>query len=412
MPGYKVLSLLLALAGVLIQEPVANEVRGLWILRSSLTSPEAITELVRTAKDGGYNTLLVQVRSRGDAYYDAEVDPRAADLASQPATFDPLETVLAAGHAAGLKVHAWINVSLVSSSASLPRSREHIVARHPEWLMVPRALATPLSNVDPRTPAYLTRLVRWYAGERETVEGLFLSPIPEGAQDYTVSVVTDLMRSYALDGAHLDYIRYPAGDFDYSAASLRAFRASHEALVTAPERERLDRAARTDPTVWTRTFPVAWTTFRTQRLTTLVQRIRGVVKAERPNAILSSAVLPDPAVARERYLQDWPAWAEAGMLDVICPMAYATTVKAFAAQVAAATAGAHGRPLWMGIGAWRLSVGQTASHLTTARRADAAGVLLFSYDSLLTTGARRGGYFTQLRPALLNEGRGSQRQSP
>jgi hypothetical protein len=100
------------------------------------------------------------------------------------------------------------------------------------------------------------------------------------------------------------------------------------------------------------------------------------------------------------------------MLDVICPMAYATTVKAFAAQVAAATAGAHGRPLWMGIGAWRLSVGQTASHLTTARRADAAGVLLFSYDSLLTTGARRGGYFTQLRPALLNEGRGSQRQSP
>jgi uncharacterized lipoprotein YddW (UPF0748 family) len=278
--------------------------------------------------------------------------------------------------------------------------------------MVPRALAAPLANIDPRTPPYLAQLVRWYASERESVEGLFLSPIPEGAQDYTASVVADLMRSYALDGVHLDYIRYPAGEFDYSAAALQAFRASHEALVAPAERERLDRAARTDPTVWTRTFPVAWTSFRTQRLTALVQRIRRIVKAERPTAILSSAVIPDPALARARYLQDWSSWAEAGMLDVVCPMAYATSVDAFADQVAAATAGAHGRPVWMGIGAWRLPVGQTATHLTAARRAGSAGVLLFSYDSLLTAGTRRGAYFTQLRSALVNDGRGGQRQSP
>src|SRR5690606_16902094 len=107
------------------QENLQEDVRGLWVLRSSLTTPGKIDELVRTAVDGGYNTLLVQVRGRGDAYYQSAVDPRSDDLAGQPASFDPLQRVIERAQASGLKVHAWFNVNLVSGAAGLPRSRTH-----------------------------------------------------------------------------------------------------------------------------------------------------------------------------------------------------------------------------------------------------------------------------------------------
>jgi uncharacterized lipoprotein YddW (UPF0748 family) len=381
--------------------PQPTEVRGLWVLRSSLGSPERIAELVRTATAGGYNTLLVQVRGRGDAYYRSTLEPRAAELSRQPASFDPLAVTLETAHAAGLSVHAWFNVNLVSSAITVPRAREHVVVRHPEWLMVPESLAAGMGRLDPRSAGYVGQLARWSRGQNDAVEGLYLSPLPAGSQDHTVSVITELMRAYPLDGLHLDYIRYPSADFDYSRAGLQEFRTAHIGAAPAAERERLDRQSKTDPVAWTRMYPTAWEDFRRDRLTMLVRRIRTAVKAERPGAILSSAVVPDPEEARNRKMQDWTAWAREGLLDVICPMAYATTLDAFAAQVASTSTAAHGRPVWAGIGAWRLPVDRAAQHLAAARRGGAAGVLLFSYDSLLVTGSPRGVYFRQLRPSLV-----------
>src|SRR5205823_620760 len=86
------------------------EVRALWVLRTSLTTPAAIAALVRTARQRGFNTLLVQVRGRGDAYYDSALEPRATDLIRQPSNFDPLATVIREAHDGGLRVHAWINL--------------------------------------------------------------------------------------------------------------------------------------------------------------------------------------------------------------------------------------------------------------------------------------------------------------
>ncbi|MDA1307668.1 MAG: family 10 glycosylhydrolase, partial [Acidobacteria bacterium] len=117
--------------------PVTDEVRGLWVLRSSLASADRVDEVIRTAVDGGYNTLLVQVRGRGDAYYTSTLEPRALELQGQPATFDPLQRTIDRAHAAGLQVHAWLNVNLVASAATLPQASTHVMVRHPAWVMVP-----------------------------------------------------------------------------------------------------------------------------------------------------------------------------------------------------------------------------------------------------------------------------------
>ena len=90
-----------------------------------LTSPESIKQMVAAADAGGFNTVLVQVRGRGDAYYSATLEPRASELASKP-TFDPLAEVIEHAHANGIKVHAWVAVNLVSElrqPAGVARSR-------------------------------------------------------------------------------------------------------------------------------------------------------------------------------------------------------------------------------------------------------------------------------------------------
>lgn len=378
-----------------------DEVRGLWVLRSTLTTPARINELIRTAGAGGYNTLMVQVRGRGDAYYQSALEPRAAELAGQPAAFDPLAMTIERAHAAGLRVHAWFNVNLVASALSPPNVRTHIAVRQPGWLMVPAPLARTLARLEPTAPGYVAQLARWTRGQSDSVEGMFLSPVPEASQAYTLSIVRDLLERYTLDGLHLDYIRYPTADFDYSKGALEAFRAHHGARTPPADHARLDALAQRDPLAWTAAFPQAWEDFRRDRLNLLVRRIRDLTRETRPDAVLSAAVVPLADDARKRKLQDWSFWAQTGLIDVICPMAYATTLPEFSRQMADVKAGAHGRPVWAGIGAWRLPVPRTIEHLRAARRHQVEGVLMYSYDSLLTAVSPRGRYFTQLRAALI-----------
>ena len=259
-----------------------------------------------------------------------------------------------------------------------------MVYRHPEWLMVPRALARDMTLLDPKSQLYLDKLLRWTRAQNADVEGLYASPVPDEAVDATVSVVADLVARYAVDGVHLDYIRYPNEEFDYSRGALEAFKADVMGSLDAAARRQKERSIGADLVAWTEAFPERWTEFRQRRLTALVARLRESVKARRPGAIFSAAVTPDSKEASARRLQDWASWVRSELLDVICPMAYSTDSSVFTTQVAGATQVAAGRPVWAGIGAYRLSMEETVENIRIARRLGARGVVLFSYDSLIS----------------------------
>lgn len=367
----------------------AAETRALWVLRSSLTTPESIAALVRSASENGFNTLLVQVRGRGDAYYRGGVEPVALDLVRQPASFDPLNVVITEARQAGLAVHAWINVNLVSSAVELPAARDHVIYRHPSWLMVPRDLTLELSTVDAGSPAYIGRLARWTRTQGD-VEGLYISPITPGAAAYAESVVRDIARRYPLDGIHLDYVRYPNERYDYSATAIAEFRSYVRGRISDEQRRQLDAREAIDPLAYPDALADHWLGFRVARMSALVGRLRDAVKAERPGATLTAATAPDLREAYERKMQDWRGWLDRGLVDGICPMAYTIEPDIFEAQIAAARAAAGGRILWAGIGAWRLSPGETIQNIQTARRLGASGIVLFSYDSLTSAQAKPG----------------------
>jgi uncharacterized lipoprotein YddW (UPF0748 family) len=360
----------------------ASEIRALWVTRSSLTSPASITALVKTAHDEGFNTLLVQVRGRADAYYETDLEPRAADLARQASSFDPLATVLAEAKARGIRVHAWISLNLVSSAAELPASPEHLVYRHPEWLMVPRVIAQELALLNPANPGYVGKLARWTRGQNETIEGLYASPVQPEAAAYTERVVTNLAKRYDLDGVHLDYSRYPNQQFDYSRFAIAEFRADIRPRIAPDARRALDAEAEVDLFAYPDRFPAEWKAFRRARLTALVARIRQGVRAARPDALMTSAVFPDPQDAFDERFQDWRGWLASRLVDAVAPMAYTQESARFVEQIAAARDIAGGQAVWAGIGAYRLSPAQTVENIQAARKLGAAGFVLFSYDSL------------------------------
>jgi dihydrodipicolinate synthase/N-acetylneuraminate lyase len=68
-------------------------------------------------------------------------------------------------------------------------------------------------------------------------------------------------------------------------------------------------------------------------------------------------------------------------------MAYSADISGFTAQLEGARRAAGRVPVWAGIGAYRLSADQTVESIHAARRLGAAGVVLFSYDSMIAAAA-------------------------
>ena len=54
-----------------------NNIRALWVVRDHMITPESIDKVLTFAKINNYNHLFVQVRGRGDAYYQSNLVPRS-----------------------------------------------------------------------------------------------------------------------------------------------------------------------------------------------------------------------------------------------------------------------------------------------------------------------------------------------
>jgi uncharacterized lipoprotein YddW (UPF0748 family) len=359
-----------------------SEVRALWVVRTTLTSVPKIQAMVKAAADNGFNTIIVQVRGRGDAYYRAHQEPRAAELSDQPRDFDPLAVTLAEARQRGLKVHAWLNTSLLANLDALPTDPKHVFNKHPEWLAVPKPVAAALYEMSPRDPRYRERIVEWSKANRAELEGVYTGPANPKVREHIYKIWMDVLKGYDVDGLHFDYVRLASPDFDYSRTSLREFRKWLEPKLSGEERRQLTQLLKRDPVAAPDAYPEKFGDFQRQQITMLVERIYRAVKKRKPAVTVSAAVFANDENAYTRRFQDWRRWLSQGILDVACPMAYSTDTAVFQKQIEVAATSAHasGRRVWAGIGAYRIPVESTVEKIDAARKLNADGIILFSYD--------------------------------
>jgi len=293
--------------------------KALWVVRDKITTAKAIDDLIEDAATRGIFDLVVQVRGRGDAYYRSDLEPRAEGLTDPD--LDPLDRLIRYGGNVGLRIHAWTNVYFVWSHPQkrMPLDATHIVHRHPEWLLRPDGVHA----LDP-------------AGGKDW-EGVYTDPANEDARRFTIDVFEDIARRYRIESLHYDYVRYPQVTY-----------------AKGPDDHR--------------------------NVTALVRDSARRLRAARPGIPISAAVFPDPPVARDRVLQRWPEWAAAGLVDLLCPMAYREDTKEVARVLAAARAAAPKTQMWGGLMAYAGERERLASQVAAARDAGCEGAILFAYD--------------------------------
>ena len=292
--------------------------KALWVVRDKIIATAAIDDLLADSVGWNVRDLVVQVRGRGDAYYASEIEPRAEGLAGD---LDPLAHLVRGGAAVGVRIHAWANGTFVWSSptGALPRSPDHVVNAHPDWLLRPGGV----KYLDP-------------VGGKDW-EGIYIDPTNPAARAHTVAVFEDIVRRYPVEGFHHDYIRYP-----------------QDTYAGSPD----DHAA----------------------ITSLVRETAHRLRAARPGIVISAAVFPDPAVARARVLQRWPEWAAEGLIDLVCPMAYRTDTAEVRRVLGAARAAAPTTRMWGGLMAYAGERERARDQVRAARDAGCDGAILFAYD--------------------------------
>jgi uncharacterized lipoprotein YddW (UPF0748 family) len=292
--------------------------KALWVVRDKITTKSAIDDLMADSTTRGIHDVVVQVRGRGDAYYTSSLEPRAEGLDD---SFDPLEHLVRAGAAVGVRVHAWGNVFFAWSSkeGALPKSAKHLVNRHPEWLLRPGGVKylDPVGGSD------------W--------EGIYTDPKNAEAREHTLAVYTEIVSRYRVEGFHYDYVRYPQVTY-----------------ADSPE----DHAA----------------------VTALVSEGARRLREARPGLVISAAVFPDPDVARDRVLQRWPQWAKAGLVDLLCPMAYRRDTDEVARLLSKARAAAPKTRMWGGLMGYAGERALLRDQVRAAQQAGCEGAILFAYD--------------------------------
>ncbi len=358
-----------------------TEARGMWVVRTDLTSPEKITTAIKYAVDNNFNFLVVQVRGRGDAFYNSHFEPRAEALEGQPADFDPLKMYVEEGHKAGLQIFAWLNTHYSWESATLPKSPEHVVNKHPEWLM--------------RTEKNEYTLV----GGGET-EGAYTCPSNPLVKQHVKNVFLDVVKNYDVDGINFDYVRYPNPEFCFCDGCMSRFKAQMDKEISADKKAEL--TASKDRLAYTKAFPKEYDQFRRDQITDLVGQIYHGAKKIKPKILVTADVFPGSDDAYNRRFQDWKLWMKTGIMDILMPMAYAEDTEKWKKNVEDEMTARGDRLVYAGLGQWQITAESCIEKIKAGRKLGADGFCLFAYGSATNDGTDDA-YLKKIKAAVFQQ---------
>ncbi len=366
-----------------------------WLVRYDIENPAEVTAACQAARAAKLDTLLVQARGRGDAFYRSDIAPRPEPPAAVAPDFDPLAATLTA--CAPVPVQAWLNVFFLWGDTTRPAS-----PRHPVNLM-PQAV---LRDDDGRP---LTD----YSGEeraRAWVEGIYADPASEEYRRLFVRVVEELVDRYPVAGIHLDFVRYPGPGFGQSGVLGARFREQWgldprlipTPLLTADLTSWLAGDMEPGDRVLT-TAGLLWAAARAQAVTDLVRAVHEALAGTGRPLTLSAAVLADRARAYRNNGQDWLDWSEDGIIDALYPMTYFGGLDRVGGQLrdlALTLRPDNPVRLWAGLGAYLKKPAGIGAEAAMAAELGLDGVSLFSLGHLLAKPQGPGPYFAALRSAM------------
>ncbi|GAA0083769.1 cell wall-binding glycosyl-hydrolase Cwp19 [Clostridium sp. CTA-7] len=148
--------------------------------------------ILENVKAIGLNTVIVQVRPKGDALYKSNINPWSEVLTGTQGKdpgYDPLAFITEEAHKRGIKVHAWLNPYRVTTSGTDVNSlsENHFARKNPQTVITDG-------------------------------KALYYNPgLPEVRQ-HVIDTVDEIVRNYNVDGIHFDDYFYPGNNVNDSDA--------------------------------------------------------------------------------------------------------------------------------------------------------------------------------------------------
>ena len=343
--------------------------RYLWVIRDVLKSKKSIDDMVNFAIEKNINHLFVQVRGRGDSFYESQFTSRSQILSESE--FDPLAYLLDTANGKGINIHAWVNVYYLWSSKSLPKDERHILHMQQQWL-----------DTTEEWPVDVGKQLEMVAVNNYS-EGLFLSPNHPDVNEYLIKVFRELITNYDIDGLHLDYIRYQDAEYGRNPYATAQFK-SESGNDPGPWFLELERSTIASPRLIANMK--RWNNFKRKSVTSLVKDTRALVDEVRPDCIISAAVKPNLYVARERYFQEWNVWLAAGYLDWVVPMNYSSKKREFARNIDVINDNfpkKYREKIIMGIALYNQTPSEASEKIKFSRLRQFPRISIFSYNIMI-----------------------------
>lgn len=420
----RILLIVLILAPALVvraSEP-RREYRGYWIdtFNTPLATRLDVERIIDATLRSNANALFVQVRRRADSWYIDSAEP----LTEVPGvgdpepdghwTFDPLRSLIQQAHQHAIEVHAFVIIGAVyrldPRTEGLPQDERHVFLQH-VW---DAAAGQPYRGDRQWATRSLPHNLRGttFGGQRFGPDWYIDLGHPEAAA-YTTDVLLHLIRTYDIDGLHLDRVRYPEAPMDfakgqpmgvnigYNEVSVARFKRRYGSRASYYQKGDVGRkigghVITSGDVGYPRTNDPLWNDWRREQVTNFVRRLYLSATAQKPSLRISAALIswsegPSASGGFEHtdpytcVFQDWRGWLREGILDLASPMMYkrehtARERRQFDDWLSFVVSTAHdaGRLAVPGLGAYMNAIEGTLRQARRARTAGADGVIFFA----------------------------------
>ena len=339
----------------------------IWVKSDSMKNKETIQDALIFAYEYGFDKVFLQVRYRGDSFYDSGL---VAKHNSVKSGFDPLKYAIELGHSLGLEIHAWFNTYILWSSNFKPYDLNHVYYAHPDWLES-NIYGKKDSSIDLSMP----QSYNW--------EGIYLSPNHPSVNSYLESVFFELIKNYDIDGLHFDYIRFQDDIYGYNDRGRAIFKEKYGFDPLDIERNIISTKYG-----WTYSeidsMKVIWNNYKRENITNLINSASNTIDSLNKKIKISAAVKADPIISKKKWSQDWEDWINREILDFVVVMNYSPNMINFNHNIESIKQRFEKNQfdkIIMGIAIYNQDFSNVSDKIYLSYLYNFKGISLFSYDN-------------------------------
>ncbi|MBG0742627.1 glycoside hydrolase family 10 protein [Cylindrospermopsis raciborskii LB2897] len=288
--------------------PLLTEIRGVWLTNVAsgvLFVPWGIERAIDQLAELNFNTIYPVVWNRGYTFYQSQVAQSVTGDITEPflnfmnGGTDVLKKIVTLGKKKNLTVIPWFEYGFMTPPNS------NLAKLHPEWL------------TNGRKGVNYVNVNLWEDIDSSSIfnQQLWLNPLHPQVQNFILDLILEVVKNYDVDGIQVDdHFGMPV-QFGYDPFTVKLY-----------QKEHLGKIPPSDP------FNSEWMSWRANKITSLLTRIRGEVKKIKPQAKIS--VSPNSQdYAYKYYLQDWENWVKKNLVDELVLQVYRDDNQSFIAEI-------------------------------------------------------------------------------